>query len=191
MTTPSSAAALLSAHPLYDMWKENVAGYERIEGERKLTQTKKVKKKVSSCPLVTDLIEKKEKRISKIHTPQWRSPWQTQPHQRLDISSQSGTTPKARPSSTLVERLRIQDQDRMKCQGTKELIEVVSGCDSRGLTFVEVTRDGPETSSEQMNTFQFKKLLWELKKLSLGFYSRRLASRPITIRLADSATLHD
>ena len=90
-----------------------------------------------------------------------------------------------------MERLRIQDQDRMKCQGTKELIEVVSGCDSRGLTFVEVTRDGPETSSEQMNTFQFKKLLWELKKLSLGFYSRRLASRPITIRLADSATLHD
>ena len=35
MTTPSSAAALLSAHPLHDMWKEYVAGHERIEGERK------------------------------------------------------------------------------------------------------------------------------------------------------------
>ena len=106
MTTPSSAAALLSAHPLHDMWKENVAGYGRIEGERKLTQTEKVKKKESSCPTSHRSERKEGKRISKIHTPQWRSPSQTPtpPHQRLDISSQSGTTPKARPSSTFGKR---------------------------------------------------------------------------------------
>ena len=34
---------LTAAPSLVDMWKEYVAGHERIEGERKLTQTEKVK----------------------------------------------------------------------------------------------------------------------------------------------------
>ena len=68
---------------LYDMWKENVAGYERIEGERKLTQTEKVKKKESSCPTSHRSERKEGKKNFK------------DPHTTVKITITDTTTPEA------------------------------------------------------------------------------------------------